>query len=148
MKSIKKLALITVLGFSVLVSAQESKTENTTKINKESYYQKRALEDAQYEQQFDAESKTDEDTFWKDQKQYEKDLKKRDREAYRAYIKEKKNAYARHYEHCDQHCHHSDYYYQHATFYYYRYDSYPRRRTINTNVTVRTPRIRLGIGIL
>jgi hypothetical protein len=148
MKSIKTLALIATIGFSFLVSAQETKTENETKIDKESYYQKRALEDAKYEQQFNAESKTEEEAFWKDQKQYEKDLKKRDRKAYRAYMKEKKNAYASHYEHCDHHCHHSEYYYHHASFYYYRYDSYPRRRSINTNVNIRTPRVRLGIGIL
>ena len=148
MKLFKSFIFIIILGFSLASQAQESETRNETTIDKQSYYQKRAKEDALYEQQFSAETKADEEAFWKEQKNYEKDLKKKDRKAYRAYMKEKKNAYYNHYEHCNHHCHHSDYYYHHASFYYYRYDQYPRRnRTINTRVQVSTPRVRLGIGL-
>lgn len=150
MKSIKTILFTLFISFTFIIQAQETvaETKKETAIDKNSYYQKRAAEDAEFEQQFKAESKTEEEAFWKDQKQYEKDLKKRDRKAYRAYMKEKKNAYASHYEHCDHHCHHSDYYYHHATFYYYRYERHPRRSgTINTNINVRTPRVRLGIGL-
>jgi len=150
MKSIKPLLLVTIMSISLSSYAQENKEKDEIKIDKESYYQQRAIEDAKYEQQFNAKSKTEEEVFWNDQKQYEKDLKRRDRKAYRAYMKEKKSAYANHYKHCNHHCHHSDYYYHHAAFYYYRYDRYyyPRStRTINTSIKVRTPSVRLGIGL-
>jgi hypothetical protein len=149
MKYIKALVFIMVIGLSLVSHAQGAKAENKAKVDKKSYYQKRALEDAKYEQQFKAESKTEEETLWKEQQRYEKDLKKRDRKAYKTYMKEKRNAYARHYEHCDNHCHHSDSYYQHASIYYYRYYDRPPRRngSVYTNVRIRTPKIGLGIGI-
>ncbi|WP_445733808.1 hypothetical protein [Mariniflexile sp.] len=151
MKLIKTLGFILAVGVSFLSNAQESENSNKKVIDKESYYQKRALEDAQYEQQFKAESKAEEETFWKDQKAYENNLKQEDRKAYKAYMQGKKDAYANHYEHCNNHCHHNDYYYHHASFYYYRYDGYyyeryPRNRnTISTNVRVSTPSVRLGL---
>lgn len=150
MKIFKTSVFIIVLSFSFVIQAQDSESSNETKIDKKSYYQKRALEDAKYEQQFSAETKAEEETFWKDQKNYESDLKRKDRKAYKAYMKGKKDAYAEHYEHCSHNCHHSDYYYHHATFYYYRYDGYyyeryPRRSTINTRVNVSTPNVRLGL---
>lgn len=124
--------------------------ENNT-IDKKTYYQKRAAEDAKYEQEFVAENKEEEDTFWDEQKEYEEDLKKRDRKAYRAYMQGKKDAYAEHYDHCNNHCHHSHGYYQHASFYYYGYNNYyyeryPKQRsTISTGVRVNAPSVRLGI---
>lgn len=138
------------------VYAQESTSEKAdpqteTKVEGKTYYEQRALEDAKYEQEFAAETEADEKEFWDDQKQYEKDLKKRDRKAYRAYMKGKKDAYAEHYEHCDNHCHHSDHYYSHATFYYYGYNDRryyrqsPRGTSVRTNVRLSTPRVRVGI---
>ena len=144
----KLLVFVVAMGFSLATYAQEAQVENETTIDKKTYYQKRAMEDAQYEQKFNAESKDEEEAFWKEQKQYEKDLKKRDRKAYKAYMREKNDAYASNYEHCVHHCHHSDYYYHHASFYYYRYERHPRRsNTIKTNIRVSTPKVRLGIGI-
>jgi hypothetical protein len=149
MKLIKSIVFTIAIGLTLVSYAQETQVENESTTDKKTYYQKRAIEDANYEQQFNSESKAEEEAFWKEQKNYEKDLKKKDRKAHRAYTKEKKRAYASHYEHCDHHCHHSDYYYSHASFYYYRNDRYPQRsRTINTGVSIRTPSIRLGIGIL
>lgn len=151
MKLIKTLGFILVIGTSIITNAQDSKDSDQKIIDKESYYQKRASEDAQFEQQFKAETKTEEEAFWKEQKDYERNLKQEDRKAHRAYMKGKKDAYASHYEHCDNHCHHSENYYHHATFYYYRYDGYyydryPRNRsTISTNVRVSTPRVSLGL---
>lgn len=151
MKSIKPLVFIMVLSFVFSTNAQESKTHIEASNDKMSYYQKRAKEDAQYEQQFSAKNKVEEETFWEDQKRYEKNLKNEDKKAYKAYMKGKKDAYANHYNHCNHECHHSDYYYHHASFYYYRYDDYyynryPRNRsTISTNVRVSTPSVRLGL---
>ena len=153
MKSFKKLILVIFIGTSFTFYSQETKVTNETTADKKSYYQKRALEDAKYEQQFTAEVKADEEAFWQDQKTYEDNLKRKDRKAYGAYMKSKKDAYANHYYHCNSHCHHSDYYYHHASFYYhgyydYYYERYPRRRnTINTDVRVNTPSVRVGLGL-
>jgi hypothetical protein len=150
MKLIKALVFILVLGVSFITKAQETKNPDEKTIDKETYYQKRALEDAQYEQQFMAETKTEGETFWKDQKQYENDLKQSDKKAYRAYMKGKKDAYQSHYAHCNNHCNHSDYYYHHASFYYYRYDGNyyersPRRNTMSIGTRVNTPSVSLGL---
>lgn len=150
MKSIKAIVLYLILISSSIGNSQEAKTTTEAKIENKSYYEQRALQDARYEQEFNAETKAEEHVFWEDQKTYEKDLKQRDRKAYRAYMKGKKNAYASHYEHCDAHCHHSPYYYHHASFYYYGYNDYyyqryPQRSTINTRVNVQTPRVNLGL---
>ncbi len=149
MRSLKTLVLIIVFHFSFMTNAQDSEISNETTVDKKSYYQKRAEEDAKYEQQLSSETKADEETFWEEQKNYENDLKRKDKKAYKAYMNSKKAAYANHYEHCNHHCHHSENYYHHASFYYYRYDyyqSYPRSRsTISTNVRVPTPSVRLGL---
>jgi len=147
----KSIVFIIALNFAFTMNAQGPEKTNDTLIDKASYYEKRAEEDAKFEQQFSAKSKVEEETFWEDQKSYENNLKKEDKKAYRAYMKGKKDAYANHYEHCNHQCHHSDYYYHHASFYYYRYDGYyyeryPRSRsTIRTNVRISTPSVRLGI---
>ncbi|MGM5470079.1 hypothetical protein ACS386_07350 [Flavobacteriaceae bacterium LMO-SS05] len=125
----------------------QNKDKTDKVVDKESYYEQRAEEDAKYEQKFTADSKKDEQQFWEDQKNYEKDLKKRDRKAYRAYMNGKRDAYAEHYNHCDHSCHHSDYYYNHASFYYHRYyyyDRYPNRNSTSTSVRIGTPSVRLG----
>jgi hypothetical protein len=138
-----------VLLFMVLGYSQESDLSSENKIDKKSYYEKRGQEDAKFEQQFVDDSEAESEDFWEEQKDYEEGLKKRDRKAYRAYQKGKRDAYREHYEHCNSHCHHSDHYYRHATFYYYgyhdyRYYRYPRR-SMSTSVRVGTPSVRLGI---
>ncbi|GAA4290346.1 hypothetical protein [Aestuariibaculum suncheonense] len=147
MKLFKTSAILLALSFSFNLQAQE---QNENPQDKTSYYQKRAAEDAKFEQQFSAKTKADETTFWEEQKDYEKALKRRDKKAYKAYMKGKQDAYAEHYTHCNNHCHHSDHYYQHASFYYYRYQYHyyynaPRQRSFNTSVRLSTPGVRLGI---
>lgn len=151
MKTIKITWMLVTLFSSVVVMGQDTKTSEGNKQDKASYYEMRAKEDAKYEQQFNGDTTTEEETFWKDQKNYEKELKRRDRAAYRAYMQGKRDAYAEHYDHCDHHCHHSDWYYQHATFYYYGYHDhyyyhrYPRSNGIQTSIKVGTPRVRLSM---
>lgn len=148
MNYIKSTLIILLNSISILSFTQEKNASES--IDKISYYEKRAKEDAKFEQEFSAETKKEERQFWKEQKQYEKELKRRDREAYEAYMQGKRDAYAEHYHYCRTHsCYHSDYYYHHARFYYHGYDYYyyrhPSRRTrISTSVRVTTPRIRLG----
>lgn len=135
------------------MQAQATKVEYEGQVavrQNSSYYQTRAREDAQQEQQFQANSKKEERTFWKEQKEYEKNLKSDDRRAYRLYIEAKNDAYASHYHNCDGTCHHSDYYYQNAGYYYYeyrqpRYNATNMRTTITTNVGISTPTVRLGL---
>ena len=153
MKTIKAALILMIFSFVPNVNAQEARVNHDTKVETKhsvSYYQQRGLEDAQYEQKFEAKSKTEERTFWEEQKQYEKELKKNDRRAHRAYLQGKKEGYAAHHDHCDSHCHHSEYWYQHAGYYYYeyrepRYENRSSRTTVNTQIGVSTPKVRLGI---
>ena len=103
--------LISNFGFS-----QENKLE-TKKETKASYYEGRGKEDAAFEQSLKSESKQEEKEFWENQKEYEQDLKRNDRKAYRAYMRGKRDAYAEHHEYCGYSCHHSDHYYNHCRLY-------------------------------
>ncbi|MDI6049123.1 hypothetical protein QLS31_04715 [Flavobacterium sp. XS2P24] len=154
MKAIKYLMILLFSGTIVTVQAQEGNVKSETNINVNSdqitYYQQRGSEDANYELTFKAKTKAEEKAFWKEQKEYEKDLKKKNRKAYRAYIASKQDVYTMHHSHCDIHCHHSDSFYGHAGFYYYEYDqrNYQRRpsnTSVNTQIGVRAPSIRLGL---
>jgi hypothetical protein len=146
MNTLKAALFLIVFAFTLNVNAQEdTDTKQGT-----AYYQQRAAEDAKYEQEYQAKNDREDKAFWKEQKKYEKQLKKNNRRAYRAYIQGKNDAYAEHHQHCN-HDHHSDYYYSNTRFYYYQYDNrrnYNRstnRPIINTPVRVNTPSVRLGI---
>lgn len=150
----KTILAIFLLGTMATTYAQEARVESKVNVgnssDKLSYYQKRGAEDAKFELTFTAKTKAEEKAFWKEQKAYEKELKERDRKAYRAYIASKKEVYVEHYNHCDANCHHDDYFYSHAGFYYYQYDQPNYQRTpsstsINTQIGVRTPSVRLGL---
>jgi hypothetical protein len=154
MKKVKTLFAIVFFGVVANVNGQEARVKSETRINTNqeniSYYEQRGAEDAKYELQFKAKSKSDEQAFWHEQKQYEKELKKDNKRAYRAYVQSKEEAYAEHYHHCDDRCYHSDSFYQHAEFYYNEYDrrNYersPSTISVNTQGGVRTPSVRLGV---
>lgn len=151
MKLFKTAISILIIGSSFTMNAQEVSKEKEETMDKTSYYEKRAKEDAKFEQEFKVETEGEAEEFWEEQEAYEKDLKKRDRKAYRAYMKGKRDAYAEHYEHCNHHCHHGSHYYHHASFYYYRYDPYyyhrPRRSSVSTGVRMNVPSVRIGLGI-
>ena len=153
MKTIQALFLLSALSLYSNIEAQATKVNATSQVEikqNSSYYQQRAREDAQHEQEFKAKSKKEERAFWKEQKEYEKNLKSENRRAYKVYIEAKNDAYATHYHSCNGDCYHSDYYYQNAGYYYYgyrepRYHNTSSRTTINTNVGVSTPRVKLGL---
>lgn len=147
MKMIKTLITIIFLGTITAVHAQGSSVESETKIT---YYQQRGTEDAKFELSFQGKTKAEETAFWKEQKAYEKELKKKNRKAYRAYIASKKETYAAHHYDCDAHCHHSNAFYTQARYYYYGYDDpgyqrTPTRTSVNAQIGVRTPSVRLGL---
>ena len=146
MKTIKIIFTVIIFLSGSFIFSQEK--EKVSKEDLKSYYQKRAKEDAKFEQNFKASSKSEEKKFWKGQKHYEKDLKEKDRIAYEAYMKGKKDAYAQHYVYCSDHCHHSRYYHSHVNFYYdssYNYERRSNRRSTNTRIRFRTPKVSLGI---
>lgn len=153
MKTILSILIIVLLG-SLSINAQEISMKNKTNIktpaDKMSYYQKRGAEDAQYELTFTAKTKAEEKAFWKEQKEYEKTLKQKNRKAYRTYLASKKESYTEHYNHCDAHCHHDPMFYTYAGYYYYGYERPYYQRgyspsTVNTRISVGTPSLRLGL---
>lgn len=154
MKTIQTLFLAFAVSVFTTMQSQTTKVDYKNQVvvhQKSSYYQQRAREDAQHEQEFKASSKKEERAFWKEQKGYEKNLKVQDRGSYKVYIEAKNDAYAAHYHDCDgNNCHHSDYYYQQAGYYYYEYrqphyNNVGTRATINTNIGVSTPSVKLGL---
>lgn len=154
MKTIKHLLILLFLVAIATAHAQEASVKSETNINvnpdKSIYYQQRGREDANYELTFMAKTKAEEKTFWKEQKEYEKELKKKNRKAHQVYIASKKDVYTTHHSHCDSHCHHNDAFYGHAGLYYYEYDqkNYQRRpsnTSVHTQIGVRAPSVRLGL---
>ncbi|MCM4166407.1 hypothetical protein KCTC52924_03340 [Arenibacter antarcticus] len=146
MKRIHFSTLVSLLFISVGAIAQ---AEKANKIENRSYYEQRAIEDAKYEQTQQLDKDAEED-FWEDQKEYDRKLKKRDKKAYKAYLKGKRDAYSEHRQHCDSHCHHSQHYHSYASFYYYNNAHYGNHRphnrtTIRTGVGVRMPSVRIGL---
>ena len=146
MKTIKSFFTIIIFISATFIFSQEAK--KTSKEDLKSYYQKRASEDAKFEQNFKATSKSEERKFWKEQKDYEEDLKEKDSIAHEAYMNGKRDAYAAHSENCNNHCDYSRYYHSHVVLYYqasYRQERRPYRRSTETKVQIRMPRVSLGI---
>jgi uncharacterized protein YxeA len=146
MKTIKSILTAIIFISGTFIFSQE--TEKTPKEDVKSYYQKRANEDAKFEQNFKGTSKSEEQKFWKEQKHYEEDLKEKDRIAYEAYMNGKRDAYKEHQDHCNNHCHHSRYYHSHVDFYYqvfYNQERRSYRRSTGTRLQIRTPSVSLGI---
>ncbi|MDX1767343.1 MAG: hypothetical protein R3294_04780 [Arenibacter troitsensis] len=146
MKRLPFFSLAILLFSFVGLKAQEVESTEQEKLT---YYEQRAREDAQFEQSHEL-VEEEEEEFWESQQDYEKQLKKRDKKAYKAYMKGKRDAYAEHRSHCDHYCHHSDHYHTHASFYYYhnepyRYRSYSRGTTIRTGVGISAPSVRIGL---
>lgn len=147
----KRYHLIMILGIllsSFGLNAQEKNEQSEERVKKQSYYEQRAKEDAIYEQSLKKGELEDEEAFWDSQQAYEKNLKKRDRKAYRAYMKGKRAAYAAHADYCDHHHHHSAHFYYYADHYYssprYHYHR-PNNYTVGTRVRV-TPNVGIRVG--
>ena len=154
MKTVGTILSIVFFGTVASINAQATSVKSEMSLNtnqdRMSYYEQRGADDARFELEFKSKSKAEEKAFWKEQKQYEKNLKKQNRKAYRAYIASKQERYAEHYHHCDTHCHHDESFYQYAGYYYYGYDqrnyqTSPRTISVNTQIRVNTPSLRLGV---
>lgn len=153
MKTVKTLLIIMIFTFLPKMNAQEARVSHDGKVEAKhtlSYYQQRGREDAQYAQKFTASTKAEERVFWKEQKQYEKDLRKENRRGYKVYIQAKNDSYAEHQHNCNGNCHHSDYWYENAAHYHYeyrqpRYENRSSNATVKTQIGVSAPKVRVGI---
>lgn len=130
-----------LLSFPLLILSHLSSAQEEMP-SPESYYEARAREDAAYELalQEDAEDEAD---FWQSQEDYEKALKKRDKQAYRAYMRGKRDAYREHASHCGSHCHHGHHFEYRATYYYSDYYRRPYHSR-GIGIQVGSPRVRIG----
>jgi len=127
------LMVLFAFGLATMASAQN---------NSDSFYENQARKDAQLEQSSTFSSLEDEKDFWNDQIRYETDLQNQNNEAYKVYIKEKRMAYSKHAENCNNNCTHTDYYYQQASFYFtYKADEHYSKEAIGALVQVASPRI-------
>ena len=74
MKKLKTVFAIVFFGIIANAGAQEARVRNEARISSDqdytTYYQQRGAEDARYELEFIAKSKSDERAFWQEQKQY------------------------------------------------------------------------------
>lgn len=101
--------LIVLILLPLGSTAQETRSELD-------FYVSLALKDAKVEQNTTALNIEDEKDFWADQLQFEKALRVKSPEAYKAYLSGKHIAYARHQKECQGH-EHSAFYYQRASYY-------------------------------
>ncbi len=129
--------------FMAFICFQPASAQEDTDASRKAYYEERAREDAAYEMSL-RENAEDEADFWESQEAYEKALKKRDKAAYRAYMKGKRDAYREHAAHCDSHCHHGPHFQYRATYYYSDYHHRPYRSG-GVGVRIGSPRIRIGL---
>jgi hypothetical protein len=110
---------IAVIIFAVVFycqGAMYSQGKETTKKNF-TFFMEKALEDAIYEQNIQLKLAEDEIDFWKDQRNYERALKKKSYTAYQVYVNTKLEAYDNHRLECKSPHQHSDHYFLQAAFY-------------------------------
>ncbi|MEX0273268.1 MAG: hypothetical protein AB3N16_02710 [Flavobacteriaceae bacterium] len=81
------------------------------------FFMEKALEDALHEQQLQLPFEEDELDFWKDQRNFERALKKQSYTAYHVYVNSKWEAYSKHSASHSIDCNHSTQYYKQAAFY-------------------------------
>ena len=97
----------------------------------------KAMEDALYEQNINLHFEEDELDFWKDQRNYERALKKKSYTAYQVYVNTKLEAYVNHKLVCETPQKHSEHYLLQASF----YAEQGKRVKINENTTVQNSHI-------
>lgn len=81
------------------------------------FFVERGKKDALIEQTLQLPQLEDEVDYWKDQRIFEKALKKMSYQGYQAYLNAKLVVYNDHAQRCDAQCVHGQYYYLQASFY-------------------------------
>jgi len=115
----KQISQISLIIFSVAFCFQgELYSQAKEELPKAlTFFMEKALEDAIYEQNIKLQFSEDEIDFWKDQRNYERALKKKSYTAYQVYINTKLEAYDSHRLVCETPHKHSEHYLFQETFY-------------------------------
>ncbi|MCW5517787.1 hypothetical protein [Muriicola sp. Z0-33] len=95
------------------------------------FFMEKALEDAIYEQNIQMQFAEDEVDFWKDQRNFERALKKKSYTAYQVYVNTKLEAYDSHRLECKTPQNHSLHYLKQGAF----YSKHGKRVKITDNIT-------------
>ena len=101
-----------MLCFPVLRAQESMGADKTLR-----FFIEKALEDAAHEQHLKLPFAEDELDFWKDQRNFERALKKQSYTAYHVYVNSKWEAYSKHSVSHNLDCKHSEHYYKQAAFY-------------------------------
>ncbi len=110
---IKQLLFTAALCLPIVMSSQD-----TAELpDNFSFFKEQARKDAKHEQLLSLSHIEDEMDYWKDQRNFEKSLKKISYNGYQAYVNAKWAAYSEHEEHCTDECSHGAYYLAQASFY-------------------------------
>jgi hypothetical protein len=102
-----------VLCFPAAIFSQDASGNN----DELGFFEERARKDAKIEQSLQLSLTEDEIDYWKDQRNFEKGLKKLSYKGYQAYIKVKWIAYSEHEVLCNTECGHGEFYQAQASFY-------------------------------
>jgi len=113
MKRFKTLAIILLASLSYLGHTQGIEAD----LGVLDFYQRMAISDALYEETLSFTSEEDEADYWKDQLNFEKQLKEVAYSAYKTYIFYKRKAYLDHQQDCDIARFHGKGYNKQASFY-------------------------------
>ena len=107
------LSLLPVISWQGKLYAQEEIAQQKAL----TFFMEKAQEDAIYEQNIQLQSTEDELDFWKDQRNYERALKKLSYTAYQVYINTKLEAYESHISQCQSLNKHGKHFFLQANFY-------------------------------
>lgn len=107
--------IIVLLVFSGISGARAQTA--TKDLESRRFFIRQAQLDARYEQEVRLNGEQEELDFWLDQRAFERLLYRENTEAYKVYIRAKRDAYAGHQAHCNDTCGHGDYYFRHASYY-------------------------------
>lgn len=106
------------------------------------FYENLALRDAQYEQTLHTTDLQDEQDYWTDQRNYERQLGTENFAAYLVYMKGKKEAYQLHLQHCSEACAHSGRFFERAHEYLSISDTEYLRQLMETGMVLNTSKKR------
>ena len=81
------------------------------------FYSVQAKSDGIYEQKLVFQSESDEWDYWKDQRNYERQLYLKNKISHAAYIRAKREVYATHKALCREQCEHGNYYFIQEAYY-------------------------------
>ncbi|WP_421810613.1 hypothetical protein [Flagellimonas sp.] len=136
MKTVTPLILFLCFGPLLLAQKGNAALQNFR------FYENLALRDAQYEQTLHTVDLQDEQDYWKDQRNYERQLGTENFAAYLVYMKGKKEAYQLHLQQCSEACSHSGRFFERAHEYLSISDTEYLRQLMEAEMVLNTPKKR------